>query len=196
MKKLFACIMILCMTLSLAACTTDSTSEVDRVAAIDLEETYASSPATLAVVYNNLNDMLSDADIVVKGSVVEQEVVMLDGFPQTHTSINVTTVLKGSIVVGDSIEVIEEGGHEGKVMSGIPQLSKENDYYLMLIEYKGSYYVCGAFQGRFIEREGYVFQQATSDVKLTKSYSPMTSEEFEEMIADNLTVISEKEVTE
>ena len=184
------------MIISLAACTTEGTSETDRVAAIDLEETYASSPATLAVVYTSIDEMLADADIVVKGSVINQEIVMLDGFPQTHTVINVSTVLKGEIEAGKSIEVIEEGGHEGKVMSGIPQLSKENDYYLMLIEYNGCYYVCGAFQGRFVEREGYVFQQATSDVKLTKSYSPMTSTEFEDMIVDNLTIILEKEVTE
>lgn len=77
-------------------------------------------------------------------------------------------------------------------MSGIPQLSKDYDYYLMLIEYKGSYYVCGAFQGRFVEREGYVFQQATSDVKLSKTYSPVSSEAFETMITNDLSKLVEK----
>lgn len=196
MKKILACIMFFCLILSISACETANNSVEDRIAAIDLEETYASSPATLAVVYNNINEMLADADIVVKGNVIGQEVISLDGFPQTHTMINVTSVLKGTISKGENIEIIEEGGYEGKVLSGIPQLSKDNDYYLMLIEYKDCYYICGAFQGRFIEREGYVFQQATSDVKLSKNYTPIPAESFEAMIAENLSTISDKEVVE
>lgn len=64
-------------------------------------------------------------------------------------------------------------------MGGIPQLSSDNNYYLMLDDSNGIYYVCGAFQGRFIEREGYVYQQATEDIKQTFKYSPITSENFE-----------------
>ena len=57
-----------------------------------------------------------------------------------------------------------------------------DSYILFLTEYNGSYYVCGAFQGRFIEREGYVFQQATEDTKL-RGYTPISVEDF----ADSLT---------
>ena len=119
-----------------------------------------------------------------KGTVTEQNEVLLDGFPQTHTMMDVTSVLKGDVQVGDSIEVIEEGGIDGRLVCGIPQLSTDYDYYLMLLEYEGAYYVCGAFQGRFVERDGYVFQQATEDVKLTRTYSPLSAEEFESMVLE------------
>jgi len=192
MKNVLNCLLVLFLIVSLSACSANSNDIENIISKIDLEETYPSSPASLAVVYENIDEMLKDADAVVKGSVVDQEVVMLDGFPQTHTMIEVSHVLKGAIATGSSIEIIEEGGSEGKVMSGIPQLSKDYDYYLMLIEYKGSYYVCGAFQGRFVEREGYVFQQATSDVKLSKTYSPVSSEAFETMITNDLSKLVEK----
>lgn len=53
----------------------------------------------------------------------------------------------------------------------------------MIIIY--NYYICGAFQGRFIEREGYVFQQATEDVKLQK-YAPLKLGDFEKMLTDTI----------
>lgn len=60
-------------------------------------------------------------------------------------------------------------------MEGLPPLDKSNEYILFLFQDHGNTYICGAFQGRFIIREGYVFQQATEDVKL-KNYSPTTVE--------------------
>ena len=155
---------------------------VDRITEIDLEETYPEVPAALEVVYNDVLSIIGDAEVVMKGDAIKQEVISLDGYPQTHTTMDVTTVLKGNIEPGSSIVVIEEGGKDGRLIAGIPQISPDYNYYLMLIEHEGAYYVCGAFQGRFIEREGYVFQQATEDVKLAGSYAPMRSEEFERML--------------
>jgi len=39
----------------------------------------------------------------------------------------------------------------------------------------------GAFQGKFIVKEGYVFQQATEETKI-KSYSPQSIDTFRESI--------------
>ena len=180
MKYKFACgLLSVCMLFALSSCggQVDSTGSIDadEIERINTEETYPSIPATLAVTYHDVESITNDADIIVKGTVTGQEVVPLDGFPQTHTTMDVTSVLKGDVQVGDSIEVIEEGGFDGHLVCGIPQLSTDYDYYLMLLEYEGAYYVCGAFQGRFVERNGYVFQQATEDVKLTKTYAPLSA---------------------
>lgn len=149
---------------------------------IDKEETYPEAPGQLETVYSDMNAIATDADLIVQISVVDQTVEILDGFPQTHTDVKVTAVYKGMANVGDELEVVEEGGQDGKVMGGLPQLNNANDYILFLTEYNGSYYVCGAFQGCFIEREGYVFQQATEDTKL-RGYTPISVEDF----ADSLT---------
>lgn len=196
MKKFLSLIVVLCSVFTLTGCGAQNDSfEVpasvsesleDKISAIDEEETYPPVPATLAVVYNNVDEIVADADVIVKAAVKEQSVEMLDGYPQTHTIVEVLNVLKGDAAEGDLLEVVEEGGYDGKVVCGLPQLSDENDYYLMLIKYNGFYYVCGAFQGRFVEREGYVFQQAVEDVKLSHSYSPATSESFESLIGEAL----------
>lgn len=189
MKNKLACgLLSVCMLFALSSCggQAGSTGSVnaDKIERIDNEETYPNIPATLAVTYHDVESIVDDADIVIKGTVTEQDEVLLDGFPQTHTMMDVTSVLKGDVQVGDSVEVIEEGGIDGRLVCGIPQLSTDYDYYLMLLEYEGAYYVCGAFQGRFVEREGHVFQQATEEVKLTKSYSPLSAEEFEALVLE------------
>ncbi len=165
--------MILVITI-LAGCSMQGESLIEK---IDREETYPEAPGQLEKVYSDIDAIAVDADLIAQVSVVKQTVEILDGFPQTHTNVKVTEVYKGLAKVGDNLEVVEEGGQEGKVMGGLPQLSKDNDYILFLTEYNGCYYICGAFQGRFIEREGYMFQQATEDTKL-RSYTPVSVEDF------------------
>lgn len=196
MKKALSLTVLFLMLVSLAGCgakneppavqSSSAGSPEDRIYVIDAEETYPAIPATLAVVYNSVKEIAFDADVIVKVSVKEQSVELLDGYPQTHTTVEVLRVLKGDADEGNLLEVVEEGGYDGKVLCGIPQLSSEYHYYLMLTEYKGFYYICGAFQGRFVEREGYIFQQAAEDVKLFHSYSPMTGDDFESLVTQAL----------
>ena len=153
------------------------------IAKIDREETYPEAPGQLNTEYEDVQTIAADAAVIVEISVDDQKVVMLDGYPQTHTIVNVHQVYQGDIDIGDFMEVVEEGGYDGKVMGGLPLLSKENKYVLFLNEYKGYYYICGAFQGRFIEREGYLFQQATADVKLD-TYSPLSITDFSAELID------------
>lgn len=97
------------------------------------------------------------------------------------SKINIVKSFKGDLKVAEEVSVVEEGGSDGKVLGNIPQLSKDNDYYLFLKESEGKYFITGAFQGRFIVREDHVFQQATEDVKL-KEYKPLSSKDFEEIL--------------
>ena len=178
-KKVITLLTMVLVITILAGCSMQRESLIEK---IDKEETYTEAPGQLETVYSDMNAIATDADLIVQISVVDQTVEILDGFPQTHTDVKVTAVYKGMANVGDELEVVEEGGQDGKVMGGLPQLNNANDYILFLTEYNGSYYVCGAFQGRFIEREGYVFQQATEDTKL-RGYTPISVEDF----ADSLT---------
>lgn len=97
------------------------------------------------------------------------------------SKINIVKSFKGDLKEAEEVSVVEEGGSDGKVLGNIPQLSKDNDYYLFLKESEGKYFITGAFQGRFIVREDHVFQQATEDVKL-KEYKPLSSKDFEEIL--------------
>ena len=178
-KKVITLLTMVLVITILAGCSMQRASLIEK---IDQEETYPEAPGQLETVYSDMNAIATDADLIVQVSVVDQTVEILDSFPQTHTNVKVTAVYKGVANVGDELEVVEEGGQDGKVMGGLPQLNDANDYILFLTEYNGSYYVCGAFQGRFIEREGYVFQQATEDTKL-RGYTPISVEDF----ADSLT---------
>lgn len=173
-KRTFILVAVMLLIAILAGC---SMQDESLIAKIDREETYPEAPGQLEKVYTDLDAIAADADLIAQVSVIKQTVEILDGFPQTHTNVKVEAVYKGLVNVGDNLEIVEEGGQEGKVMGGLPQLSKENNYVLFLKEYKGFYYICGAFQGRFIEREGYMFQQATEDTKL-RSYAPVKVEDF------------------
>lgn len=186
MKKSLLFVSLIVFSLLISSCGAKEISIEELVLQIDKEETYESSPASLAIVYGSIEEIESDADLIVKCSLNEQKIVSLDGFPQTHSYVIVEDVYKGDISVGSLIEIIEEGGYNGKVLAGIPLISNTNNYFLMLKEYKNAYYICGAFQGRFIEREGYVFQQATADVKLADTYSPLTTEVFSMKLQNNL----------
>lgn len=179
-KKTFILLAAMLVITILAGC---STQDESMIAKIDREETYPEAPGQLEKVYSDMDEIVADADVIAQVSVVEQTVEILDGFPQTHTNVKVTEVFKGLANVGDNLEIVEEGGQEGMVMGGLPQLSKDNDYILFLTKYNGCYYICGAFQGRFIEREGYMFQQATEDTKL-RSYAPVSVKDFSASLAE------------
>ena len=138
---------------------------------------YPEAPGQLEVKYSSISEIVGDATDIVKVSILEQTVEMLDGYPQTHTTVQVHETYKGDVSVGENLVVIEEGGQDNKVMGGIPQMSKNSNYILFLTEYSGKYYICGAFQGRFIIRDNYVFQQATEDAKLT-TYAPAKIDDF------------------
>lgn len=170
-------------------------NDIDR---INAEETYPSAPGQLETVYKEVKDIAEDATVVVEVSIISQSVELLGGYPQTHTNALVNSVYKGTLEVGEEITIIEEGGDNGKLMGGIPQLASDNTYFLYLREYKGNYYVCGAFQGRFIVRDGYVFQQATEDVKLT-SYEPLNENDYKDLLSEmmsNDSAITEDKVIE
>lgn len=66
-------------------------------------------------------------------------------------------------------------------MGRIPYLNEELSYVLFLTEYNQKQYVVGAYQGRCIERGGYLYQQASKGAQL-RGYTPTKIDEFLKMM--------------
>ena len=90
---------------------------------------YPEAPGQLEVKYSSISEIAGDATDIVKVSILEQTVEMLDGYPQIHTTVQVHETYKGDVSVGENLVVIEEGGQDNKVMGGIPQMSKNSKLY-------------------------------------------------------------------
>ena len=171
---------LILVVLMLCACGAKPETQEEKISRIDQEETYPDVPGTLAVVYPSLEELAKDAQLIVVGKpgAVEERGMFV------RTAFEVEQVLKGE-AEEEQITVLEGKGNEKTVMGGIPWLSEEHTYCLMLQQAEEGYVVCGAFQGRFILREGYYFQQAIQGVKLAE-YSPAVEMDFEGMIRDSL----------
>lgn len=187
-------LLIACMILSLmlVSCSNGPSvlSEQD-IARIDTQETYADAPFSLVVHFHSLEEIYEYAEIVVDCTVTESQSVLLDSFPQTHSTVEVHEVLKGK--AGKTLTVIEEGGTAAdgsQVYLGVPPMEEGGHYILFLVDsglsqYENSWCVAGAFQGKFIEREGYLFQQATEGVKLPREvYSPTEQTAFQALLPE------------
>jgi len=181
--KMFVITFILFFIIFLGACSKQQSYNVsdETIIKIDAEETYPETPGELQTTYKSIKDIASDSDDIVKVNILGHRIEMLGGYPQLHTMVQVQSIAKGNLKTGDEIEIVEEGGGDGEVLGGIPYLKDEVSYVLFLTEYNQKYYIVGAYQGRFIEREGHLFQQASTGVKL-RDYTPIKTDEFLKMI--------------
>ncbi len=178
MKKILALFLVMIMSF---ICACNSTTSA-RIREIDMEEMYPDVPGELSIIFRNLSEIVDDANLIVRVTSLGKTEQLLGGLPQTHTNVRVEECIKGNAEPGSILEVIEEGGYKGKVLGGMPQMPEGTSYFLFLHDHGGGIcYISGAFQGRFIIREGYVFQQATEEVKL-KNYTPVAVKEFKKLI--------------
>ena len=182
-SKIFVITFTMLFMVFLGACSKQQGYDVsdETIRKINFEETYPDTPGELQTIYRSIKDIASDSDDIVKVNVIGNSIEMLDGYPQVHTLVEVQSVVKGNLKSGDRIEIIEEGGGDEEVLGGIPYLNDELSYVLFLTQYNQKYYIVGAYQGRFVEREGHLFQQASTGVKL-RNYAPISTDEFLRMI--------------
>lgn len=182
-SKMFVITCTLLFMVFLGACSKQQQYDVsdETINKINEEETYPDTPGELQTVYKSIKDIAFDSDDIVKVSILGNTIEMLDGYPQVHTTVEIQSVIKGNLKTGDKIEIIESAGGPEEVLGGIPYLKDELSYVLFLTQYNQNYYIVGAFQGRFIEREGYLFQQASTGVKL-RDYAPLKTDDFLKMI--------------
>ena len=181
MKQLYrVCAALLCLLL-LSGCGSQGLS-AKEIAAIDAEETYSDALICLAV-YSSLDELYAAADVVVEG-VVRESTAGQRGYTQTTSQLEITRVLAGDCAAGDVLAVTEEGGTTtmGRfTYLGVPPMEPDGQYLLFLTKQdeQGRRFVVGAFQGKFVLREGYYFQQATQEVKLSReAYTPVPAADF------------------
>lgn len=190
MNKLMVTVLssALLVMLTLGACMQERATNKDgiiseeRIRAIDREETYGEVPGELAAIYESLDQLKEEATVIARVNPISHEVVNLEGFPMTHTTVEIDEVMKGELEPDQTIVVVEEGG-DGKVVAGdVPVMVEGNPYVLFLVPYEGRYYILGATQGRFIIREDHAFQQTFAEVKL-EDYQPQELASFESSVA-------------
>ena len=199
MRKYSLIFLTIILVIILCACSwneekiiSDGTDDIvlsdEEIAILDAEETFEEGHGELAIEYQSMDDMVNDADLIAEITADELQVVYNEfNLPKTHTSVVLNHVIRKenavNVTKGQKITVIEEGGTDGFLQGGIPQMEKGTEYILFLQEYENNYYICGAFQGRFILKSGYAFQQGWERVKL-KEYYPLQREAFIELIND------------
>ncbi len=187
MKKAISILLIIANGFFLAACqapaqtgASENQSAIPDLAKLDAEETYPQIPIALAVVYNSVEELVNDAEFIVEIEVQSAD-VLLRMPPLSLSNVKVITPLKGNLKADDVITVAEEGAMATEdreaVIVGAPVLNIGNKYILFLNKYENNYIILGVYQGKFIEREGYVFQQSTDDIK-TDVFYPVIIEEF------------------
>ena len=158
----------------------------EEIEKFDAEETFEEGPGELAIEYQSMSEMVNDADLIAEITVDELQVIYNEyNLPKTHTTVILNHVIRKentvNVTKGQKITVIEEGGIDGFLQGGIPQMEKGTEYILFLQQYENNYYICGAFQGRFILKSGYAFQQGWESVKL-KEYYPLQRLSFFELL--------------
>ncbi len=187
MKKVVFMLLIIAAGFCLTACNapapagaSENQGTIPDLAKIDAEETYPQIPIALAVVYNSVEELVNDAEFIVEIEVQSAD-VLLRLPPLSLSNVKIITPLKGDLKADDVITVAEEGAMATEdreaVIVGAPVLNMGNRYILFINKYEDNYIVLGVYQGKFIEREGYVFQQSTDDIK-TDAFAPVTIEAF------------------
>lgn len=114
------------------------------------------------VIQYDKNQLVNEADVIVSGKVISQEVVKdFEGFPVTDTLIRVQTVFKGE--PGETVEIRVNGGETDDILytleeSAAPTFKVGEEAVVFLSSNKGSrpdkddfgYYLVGQAQGKFI----------------------------------------------
>ncbi|MDR0917588.1 MAG: hypothetical protein LBN02_10445 [Oscillospiraceae bacterium] len=192
MKKLFTTALCLLLALSLFACKSTPSavglSAAQLRALAEEEVQYAGTTGTMYDIYrfNSLQDIaiFDETALIIYAEVVNAEVIgdfsergiSTDNYPRARTTVSTIASMKGGAAVGDTFVINEWSGDE-YVFGGIPFMTVGNRYILFLSQdFDGLRGIIGAF-GRFIEKQGYMFQQTAEEWRIP-TYSPLTTEQF------------------
>lgn len=152
-----------------------------EVWAVEAEETYADAPGELAEHYETLEELTAAAEEIVLVSVLSAREEKAFPVPDVCTAVSVLEAWKGSLRVGERIEILENGGTKNTVLGGIPRMQRDRTYVLFLRRDGDYYRICGAIQGRFVQRGGYLFQQTWESLKLPDC-TPMRTGDFRYLV--------------
>lgn len=132
----------------------------------------------LAVSYSTVGEMLDDAELIIEGNVLSQKTIVHGDMPFTISQVKVKSTLLGE-ATDEIISVIETGGifkPEGKPgddlpkaefkLNGVDTLKPDEHIVLFLTYFEGpqvdnAFIPIGAYQGKFVVKEGKKSTQAT-----------------------------------
>ncbi|MCI8538316.1 MAG: hypothetical protein HFF18_06580 [Oscillospiraceae bacterium] len=178
MKKRLALLLLAVCLLGAAACS-GGERELTEAAllALNEEETYEEDRLfCYADIFASVSELYDASELIVECSVDTAETLTLEGHPEKYSTVTVNTVLRGEAEEGGALVVLEGP-------SPVPKLEEGQHLILFLNECDSAWYdelycISGG-QGKFIEREGYYFQQAHHTVKLPlEEYYPQTLSGF------------------
>lgn len=153
-KYLFSGIILCCVSLTIL-----------NMSKIAQEKQKQITTASWSLVYESADMLINDADIIIRGELIEEIPELRNDMVFTYERIVVTEVYKGDVSAGEILDVLQTGGDYGSVstpsIDEAPLFSevistadiKETEFILCLkqTEYDdlyGSYYlICGGFQG-------------------------------------------------
>ena len=128
------------------------------VAGLGLLLALAGQARATVLVYHDHRQLSERASVVVRGRVVAQRVVLLDGRPFTETRVRVAERLKGKVHSGDSLLVRQPGGETRTVGMRVAGTARfqVGEHVLLFAEDAGSHYLpVGLCQGKYrIYRDG------------------------------------------
>ncbi|HIW33307.1 MAG TPA: hypothetical protein IAA29_11030 [Candidatus Paenibacillus intestinavium] len=148
MKSLIRVLVFSLVVVALAACSNE-------------EKNKTVVRSSLEVMKYDKNQLVNDADVIIEGVVISQEVQEdFEGFPSTDTFIKVSKVYKGN--PSDTVEIRVKGGETDKMLyipeeELLPSFKLDEKVIVFLTSNKGSrpdkddfgYYVVGEYQGKF-----------------------------------------------
>ncbi len=99
-------------------------------------------------------DLTRQAQLVARGKVVSQRVVLDGGRPWTDTTIRLAEVWKGALATGAALVVRQPGGETGKVgmrVAGVARFSADEEVLVFTrpIEASGRHLAVGMCQGKY-----------------------------------------------
>lgn len=182
-RRLLPLLLAVCL-LGAAACSPGKSGLTEEeLLALNAEETYEEDRMfCYGELFSSVSELYDASELIVECRVDTAETLTLEGYSQQYSTVTVGTVLRGAAEEGASLVILEDA-------SPVPRLEEGQHLILFLSECNSAWYdplycVSGG-QGKFIEREGYYFQQAHNTVKLPlEEYYPQTLSGFTGLLED------------
>lgn len=168
MEKLWICLLLLMLLTGCGAVETVHPfsaavfTSAEEVYAVDRQETYEKASGKTGKYFNDLEALAAAADEIVLGCAVSVEQNALRPSSGAVTEFRVQEVWKGSLRESFTITVREDGV--------LPPMEPDGTYLLFLEgEFPEEHRLCSPSQGRFVERNGYLFQQTWKNRKIPEA---------------------------
>lgn len=157
--------------------------------------------ASWSKVYESADALINDADVIIKGELIEEVPELRNDMVFTYERVKATEVYKGNVSVGDILDILQTGGNYGSIstpsIDEAPLFSEissvtaiDSTEFLLCLkqteydELYGSYYlICGGFQGA-----GIITEQAGNE-------SIATLVDVENVIFDEYSLMEIEEAT-